>query len=212
VLSQVWLSSIGKIPELCSAGEDKTLLWKLTESPTILLRRCFSTRTETAILDFEKSRGLLANLALGEKVEEILQRYGRVDENLQGLYSDEKAMLPLIESIRKGIHDFMSRLVVPAKITWQDVWVGNISSVPSPPPYAEGTQYLHYVYSALLDDARRRRVIAMHGWGGSGKSSGLQDDIKRNKMSSKESRTGSYGQSMERRSRLVRSSNDWCIP
>jgi hypothetical protein len=53
------------------------------------------------MLDFEKSRGLLANLALGEKVEENLQRYGRVDENLQGLYSDEKAMVPLIESIRK---------------------------------------------------------------------------------------------------------------
>jgi hypothetical protein len=67
------------------------LLWNLTESPTIRLRRCISTRTETAILDFEKICGLLANLALGEKVEEILQRYGRVDENLQGLYSDEKS-------------------------------------------------------------------------------------------------------------------------
>jgi hypothetical protein len=67
------------------------LLWKLTEWPTILLRRCISTRTETAILDFEKICGLLANLALGENVEEIRQRYGRVDENLQGLDSDEKS-------------------------------------------------------------------------------------------------------------------------
>jgi hypothetical protein len=114
-----------------------------------------------------------------------------------------------MESIRKGIHDSMSRLVVPAKITRQDVWVGNISSVPSPPSCAEGTQYLHYVYSALLDEARQRRVMTTRTVGeGSGKNNGLQDDRNRNKMSSKESRTGSFGQSMERRSRLVRSSND----
>jgi hypothetical protein len=79
-----------RIGELYTGGEDMILLWKLTESPTILLRRCISTRTETAILDFETICGLLANLALGENVEEIRQRYGKVDENLQGLDSDEK--------------------------------------------------------------------------------------------------------------------------
>jgi hypothetical protein len=59
----------------------------------------------------------------------------------------------------------------------------------SRPQFCWGDAF-RYVYSALLDEAKQRRVTTMHGWGGSRKNNGLQDDRKRNKMSSKESRTG----------------------
>jgi WD40 repeat protein len=129
-----------------------------------------STRIETAILDVEKICGPLADLALDDKVEEILQRFDRIDERLRCLDSGMEIMLPTMESIREDTRAIKSRLSVPAETTRQDIWVCNFSSVPSPPSYVVETQYVRNLYSALLDETGRCRVFTVHGWGGAGKT------------------------------------------
>jgi NB-ARC domain len=130
-----------------------------------------STRIETAILEVEKICGPLADFALDDKVEEILQRFDRIDESVRFLHSDMKTMLTPMASIRDDIHDMMSRLpALAGTTTRQDTWVCNFSSVPPPPMYVVETQYVRNLYSALLDEQRQCRVITVHGWGGAGKT------------------------------------------
>jgi WD40 repeat protein len=129
-----------------------------------------STRIETAVSDVEQVCGPLADLALDDKVEEILQRFDRIDESMRGIHSDVKTIFPSMECMRNDIHNIMLRLPAPAETTLRDSWVCNFSSVPSPPSYAVETQYVRNLYSALLDETGRNRVIAVHGWGGAGKT------------------------------------------
>jgi hypothetical protein len=122
------------------------------------------------ISDVEKICGPLADLALDDMVEEILQRVDRIDERLRRLDSGMKTMLPTMESVREDTRDIKSRLSVPAETTRQDIWVCNFSSVPSPPSYVVETLYVRNLYSALLDETGRCRLITVHDWGGAGKT------------------------------------------
>jgi hypothetical protein len=67
-----------------------------------------STRIETAILEVEKLCGPLSDLALDDKVEEMMQNIVEtIDESVRCLPSD-------LKTIREDIDDINSRLLAPA--------------------------------------------------------------------------------------------------
>jgi hypothetical protein len=116
-----------------------------------------SSRIETAILEVKKLCGPLADLALDDKVEEMMQKiFEKIYESVRCLPSD-------VKTIPEDIHDINSRLLAPAMTTRQDVWVCHFSSVPSPPWDAVETQYIRNLYKVLVDKAALCRVVTAHG-------------------------------------------------
>jgi hypothetical protein len=86
------------------------ILWQQQDSLSQVLVSIdtTSTRIETAILEVEKLCGPHADLALDEKVEEIMQNIVEtIDESVRCLPSD-------VKTIREDIHDINSRLLAPA--------------------------------------------------------------------------------------------------
>jgi hypothetical protein len=134
-----------------------------------------STQIEDAIFHVEKICGPLANLALDDKVDEVLQqRLDRLDESVAHLQGDiasiVRDMLPTMECILENTSDIVTRLAVPVEPAFQDCWVCKFSSVPSPPAYVVETQYVRKLRKALLDETGQRRVFTLHGWGDAGKT------------------------------------------
>jgi hypothetical protein len=113
-----------------------------------------STQIDNAICQVETLHGPLADLALDDKVDDLLRpRFDQLDDSVAHLQGDMKTLLrdelPKIHCLLECNQNALARLAVPVEPALHDIWVCDFSSVPARPPYLVETQYIRNLKTAF---------------------------------------------------------------